>query len=275
MTPSIGFVGAGQMGEPMVRRLLVSGRDVTVYARRAEVRERLRAAGAAVVDSVAELATGRRIIVACLFSDAQVVEVAGGADGLLAAMDAGSILLSHTTGTGATLRTLAAARPDIHVLDAPVSGTADDIDHGRLTVLIGGTDAAIDEAVPVVEAYSSTVIRTGAAGTALDLKLVNNVLFAANAQVLAAAVKVANDLGIESARFLDALAACSADSKVAGVARGLGGMAAFSEAAGRFLRKDVSAALDAAGEAGTHLGLLDEVLQRGPLVLTATSETVE
>jgi 3-hydroxyisobutyrate dehydrogenase-like beta-hydroxyacid dehydrogenase len=105
-------------------------------------------------------------------------------------------------------------------------------------------------------------------GTALNLKLVNNVLFAANAQLLGAANELAVELGIDSDRFLEALAACSADSKVAAYARGLGGIADFTEAAARFLRKDVAVAVSAAHEAGTDLGLLHDVIQRGPLPLT-------
>lgn len=272
MTQRIGFVGAGQLGEPMVRRLLGAGYEVTVYARRDDVRQRLLAAGARLADSVAEVATGGQVIISCLFSDDQLREVVPGADGLLAHADSGAILVSHTTGTVDTVHELAGTRADVIVLDAPVSGTADDIVNGRLTVLLGGESGAAAKADPILRAYADTIIHTGALGSALNIKLVNNVLFAANAQLLGAAADVATQVGVDPDRFLDALAACSADSKVAGHARGIGGMAAFTEAAAPFLRKDVNAALLAARDAGADLGLLHDVIEQGPLPLTAVRQ---
>jgi 3-hydroxyisobutyrate dehydrogenase-like beta-hydroxyacid dehydrogenase len=267
----IGFIGAGQMGEPMVHRLLAAGHHVTVYARRDEVRHRLRQAGASVVDTVADVARDHRIVICCLFSDAQLRDVALGADGLLAHCAPGTLVLSHTTGAVTTLHELTTAATTVTVLDAPVSGTADDIANGRLTVMIGGPSDAVETAASVVDAYAALVLRTGGLGSALNLKLVNNVLFAANAQLLSAAVDVAADLDIDADRFLDALAACSADSKVAGYARAIGGMNSFSERAAPFLRKDVDAALTAARAAGTDLGLLHDVIARGALPLTAAA----
>ncbi|MCV7280261.1 NAD(P)-dependent oxidoreductase [Mycolicibacterium flavescens] len=265
MSDPIGFIGAGQMGEPMVHRLLAAGRPVTVYARRDEVRQRLADAGATVVDSVADVGKGARTVICCMFSDAQLKEVA---EELIDHCAAGTVVLSHTTGSVSTVRDIDSARADVTVLDAPISGTAEDIANGRLTVLIGGPADAVETAAEVVQAYAATVLRTGLLGTALNLKLVNNVLFAANAQLLSAAVGVAGKLDIEADRFLEVLAACSADSKVAGYARGIGGMAPFTEMAAPFLRKDVDAALAAAQEAGTDLGLLYDVIERGELPLS-------
>lgn len=269
MTEPIGFVGAGQMGEPMVHRLLAAGHPVTVYARKTEVRQRLQEAGAIAVDRIADAAQNQRIVICCLFSDDQLRDVTLGGDGLLAHCASGTVVLSHTTGSVTTLRELASARTDITVLDAPISGTAEDIANGRLTVMIGGPSEAVDAAATAVDAYAATVLRTGGLGSALNLKLVNNVLFAANAQLLSAAVTVATDLGIDANSFLDALAACSADSKVAGHARAIGGISPFTELAAPFLRKDVDAALAAATEAHTDLGLLYDVVARGPLPLTS------
>lgn len=274
MSQPIGFIGAGQMGEPMVRRLLAAGQAVTVFARRDDVRARLKDAGATVVDSIGDVARDDRVVIVCLFSDAQLRDVALGAQGLLTHSAPGTVVVSHTTGTVATLRELVAARPDVTVVDAPISGTADDIAAGELTVMIGGPAEAGAQVTSIVNAYATNVIRTGDLGTALNLKLVNNMLFAANAQLLAAAVAVAADLGIDADRFLQVLAACSADSKVAGHARGIGGMAKFTELAAPFLRKDVDAAVAATREANADPGLLYEVIRRGPLALTTTDEVI-
>jgi NAD binding domain of 6-phosphogluconate dehydrogenase len=96
---TVGFLGAGQLGEPMVERLLGAGRDVVVYARREEVRLRLGAKGAAMADSVADLARRSDILISCLSSDAQLRETGLGARGFITNAKPGAVFVSHTTGT--------------------------------------------------------------------------------------------------------------------------------------------------------------------------------
>ncbi|MGH8882616.1 MAG: NAD(P)-binding domain-containing protein, partial [Stackebrandtia sp.] len=133
MSLVVGFVGAGRMGRPMVRRLLGAGHRVVVHARRDKVRDRLRDWGAEVVDSPAAVAAPADVVITCLFSDAQLIEVLGGPDGVLAAVRPGTPVVSHTTGTVATVTTLAGETTGGAILlDGPVSGSADDIAAGTL-----------------------------------------------------------------------------------------------------------------------------------------------
>src|SRR4051812_35400980 len=136
-TRTIGFIGAGQLGEPTVRRLLDAGHTVKVYARRDEVRGRLAESGAELVDSAASVADAD-LVVLFLFSDDQLRAVALEPGGVIAAMTPGTPLAIHTTASLQTLDALAAAATDrdVPVLDAPVSGTAEDIAAGELTVLV-------------------------------------------------------------------------------------------------------------------------------------------
>jgi 3-hydroxyisobutyrate dehydrogenase-like beta-hydroxyacid dehydrogenase len=153
MTDVIGFIGAGQLGEPMVRRLLVAGHDVVVYARRDDVRARLRSAGASLADSVADLARRSDILISCLFSDAQLRETGLGPQGFIANAKPGAVFVSHITGTLSTLATLKDGHRSAPVmLDAPVSGTADDVAAGTLTVLVGGANDAVSAVTPVLSA---------------------------------------------------------------------------------------------------------------------------
>jgi 3-hydroxyisobutyrate dehydrogenase-like beta-hydroxyacid dehydrogenase len=265
---TVGFLGVGQLGEPMVRRLLAADHDVVTYTRRAEVRDRLNAAGAATADSVADLARNSDVLIACLYSDAQLRETGLGSAGFIANAKAGSVFVSHTTGTLATLETLrdhSASGPV--VLDGPVSGTADDIDAGTLTVLLGGPGDAVAHVRPVLTSYADPVVTTGALGSALAIKLVNNLLFAANAQMLSAATELGQQLGVDPDVLLSTLQLCSAGSTVAAHAHRIGGLARFEELAGPFLRKDVAACRDAAAESGADLGLLDAAVRQGPLAL--------
>jgi 3-hydroxyisobutyrate dehydrogenase-like beta-hydroxyacid dehydrogenase len=270
---TVGFLGAGQLGEPMVGRLLGAGHDVVVYARREEIRRRLTAKGAAMADSVAELARGSDVLISCLFSDAQLRETGLGADGFITNAKPGAVFVSHTTGTLSTLEALRDGSPSAPaILDAPVSGTADEIAAGTLTVLIGGQSDAVSAVTPVLAAYADPVVATGALGSALALKLINNLLFAANAQLLGAATQLGTQLGVEPSVLLSTLQVCSANSNAATHAHRIGGMDRFAELAGPFLRKDIAACREAAAEAGVELGLLETAVREGPLALASFLE---
>lgn len=268
MTSIVGFLGAGQLGEPMVERLLGAGQDVLVYARSEEARRQLEAKGAAIADSVADLARSSDFLISCLFSDAQLRETGLGAGGFIANAKPGSVFVSHTTGTLSTLEALRDGSPAAPIiLDAPVSGTADDIAAGTLTVLIGGPSDAVAAVTPILAAYADPVLATGALGSALALKLINNLLFAANAQLLAAATQLGGQLGVAPDVLLSTLQVCSARSHAGDHAHRIGGMDRFAELAGPFLRKDIAACREAAAEAGVDLGLLGTAVREGPLDL--------
>ena len=274
MSTDIGFIGAGQMGEPMVSRLLGAGHTVVVYARRDDVRQRLSAQGADLADSVSDVARRSDIVISCLFSDAQLRETGLGSEGFIANARPGAVFVSHTTGAQSTLTALRDSHPSPPViLDAPVSGTVDNIAAGTLTVLVGGPGDAVRTVSPVLAAYADPIIRTGEVGSALAIKLVNNLLFSANAQLLAAATDLGNFFGVEEDALLSALQVCSGASHAAAHAHRIGGMRTFVELAGPFLRKDIDAVVETAGQAGADLGLLGEVVDRGPLALRGDSST--
>ncbi len=269
MTGVVGFIGAGQLGEPMVARLLGAGHDVRVYARRADVRDRVKNLGASLVDSVLDAAAASDILISCLFSDAQLRELGHGQEGFVANAKPGAVFVSHTTGTLATLTALGAGSASATaILDAPVSGTADHIAKGELTVLIGGPDEAVERVRPVLAAYADPIIATGALGTALNIKLINNLLFAGNAQLVAAAAQLGERLGVEESKLLAALAVCSGGSNASSYALQTGGIDDFATIAAPFLHKDVAACLAAAEAVNADLGLLGEVVHTGSLDLT-------
>ena len=150
---------------------------------------------------------------------------------------------------------------------APVSGTVENIVAGTLTVLLGGPSDAVQMVTPVLTAYAGPIVPTGELGSALAIKLVNNLLFSCNAQLLAAAIQLGQALGVDPDALLSALQVCSSASHAAAQAHRVGGIEPFTERATPFLRKDIAAALEAAGEAGVDLGLLGVVVDSGPLAL--------
>lgn len=203
-----------------------------------------------------------------MFSDSQLVEVLGGPEGLLAKSRPDAVVVSHTTGAVSTVQGLAGAYPDgPTLLDGPVSGSASDIAAGKLTVLLGGSAAAVEVAEPILQSYADPVVATGALGSALIVKLVNNALFAANAQLVAAAVHIGQQLGIADEELLQALAVCSARSYASDSILGAGGVKRFEHIAAPFLRKDVETLRAATSEIGVDLGQLGTVIADGPLDL--------
>jgi len=260
----VAFIGAGQIGAPMSERLLAAGHDVTVYARRAEVRERFAAAGAAVTDSLADAARSAEVVHVCVYSDAQFEEVALADDGLVANLADDALLVSHTTGSPATIQRIAAAGNG-HVVDAPFSGGADNVLAGTLTVMMGGAPNDVTRARDTVDAYADPIFLIAGLGSALAVKLLNNALFAANMQLVAQAERLANELGVDTKTFADVIQQSSGASYVMGLIAAMGSSSALVDAAGHYMRKDIDVVREVADGLGIDLGILGQTLDGGPV----------
>ena len=264
---SVAFLGAGQMGMPMVQRLIGAGRSVTAYARRPEVRDELVACGATAVASAPEAVSGADTVVVCLFADAQLRDLALGSEGFLEAMRADALLITHTTGSPATSRALAehGAERGIRVVEAPVSGSAADIVEGHVTVLLGGAPDDLEDARSVVGAYGDPILTIGPLGSAMAVKLLNNALFAAQVQLAADVERIAAGFGVGLDTVAPAILASSGRSYAMDVAGRNGSLAAVVARAGHFLYKDLSVVNEVAAELDLDLGVLGYVNRAGPL----------
>jgi 3-hydroxyisobutyrate dehydrogenase-like beta-hydroxyacid dehydrogenase len=263
---NVGVVGVGQMGRPMVARLLAAGFGVRVLARRPDVADSLAASGAVLVSCLVDLPAGCDVVLVCVYTDEQVREVCLGPDGLLGVMTPGSCLVNHTTGspaTGEALEAAAAAR-GVRMLDAALSGGPADIAKGDLTLLIGGEPEVLEAARPVLAAYSSAILPVGGVGDGQRVKLVNNALFAAQVALARQAEQVLARVGVDPATALPALSRCSGDSYALRATVGLGGAQPMWQAAGRFIAKDVDMVTSVAAAAGVDLGLLGSVARSQP-----------
>ena len=259
----VAFVGAGQIGAPMAERLLAAGHELTVYARRAEVREHFARLGAAVTDSLADTARGAEVVHLALYSDEQLAEVTLGQDGLVGHLSPDALLLSHTTGSPTTVRRIAEAGNG-HVVDAPFSGGADDVLAGHLTVMLGGAPDDVVRARATVGAYADPMLDIGTLGSALVVKLVNNALFAANIQLVAQAEQIANDLGVDTPTLARVIQESSGASYVMGLIAAMGSTRSLVDAAGHYMRKDIDVVREVVDGLGVDLGILGAVLDGGP-----------
>jgi len=257
----VGFVGAGRMGRPMVDRLVAAGHEVVVLGRTAAARQALACAGASPVADANAVAEKADVVCVCLFSDEQVRAVALDG-GLVDAMPSGSVLVIHTTGSPRTARAIAeaGARRGVRVLDSPVSGGPHDIAAGHITLLVGGGDADVERASPVLSAYGDPILHTGPLGAGQAVKLVNNAVFAANIGLVAQAVQLGAQLGVSEEGLLAALPRGSAASFGLQVAAGRGSVATSARMLAEFLGKDVKVVREVAAELGASLGVLDAAI---------------
>jgi 3-hydroxyisobutyrate dehydrogenase-like beta-hydroxyacid dehydrogenase len=230
----LGFIGAGRMGRPMVRRLVAAGHEVGALARSDAAHGALPEDGAQVVTGAAEAGRGADAVLVCVYTDEQVRDVCLGAE-LLAAMPGGSILVVHTTGSPRTAEALAAAAVPrgIGAVDAPVSGGPHDVAAGRLTLFAGGAGDAVARIRPVPQRYGDPVLHVGPARAGQRVKLINNVLFAAQLGLVADSVRLGTPLGVDEAVLLGALPHGSAASRALAGAVGRGSVAKFAEAVAR------------------------------------------
>lgn len=262
----LGFVGAGQIGEPMIERLLEAGRQVSVFARRPEVRRRLGAAGATTVDDPNDLA-GVDVLIACLFDDEQIREICVP---VVRRLRRGALFVSHTTGSPKFVRNLgdSVAERGVGVVDASFSGNAAGIRRGELTVMLGGREEHVTVAKHVVADYADRVLKTGPLGSALSVKLLNNVLFAACTQLTLTAIDAATSLGIDEEKFLAVLATASGGSTAARYLASSGLPAAeFASHLPHYLAKDVAAARAAAADLDLDITTLVTAAGLGPMEL--------
>ncbi|KUI41706.1 6-phosphogluconate dehydrogenase [Mycobacterium sp. GA-1199] len=258
----VGFVGAGRMGAPMVRRLVDAGHDVRALGRTDEKCAAVGDIGAQPVTRAADVADGADVVVVCVFTDEQVQQVCLN-DGLAAGMQPGSVLIIHTTGSPATARKLAAEFADIDVVDAPVSGGPHNIAAGEVTLFVGGTHAAVDKVRPVLASYGEPILHVGELGAGQAVKLVNNSLFAAQIGLLRTAVDLGARLGVGEAELLTSLTHGSGASRVGEFIAARGSVRGFVADVGEFIGKDVAVVRQIAGELGSDLGLLDGIFDAG------------
>ncbi|MUL83374.1 MULTISPECIES: NAD(P)-dependent oxidoreductase [unclassified Mycolicibacterium] len=257
----IGFIGAGRMGAPMVRRLAEAGHQVQALGRDNEKRSAVAELGAQPVDSAIAAVRDADVTIICLFTDEQVRELCLD-KGLIDELPAGSALVLHTTGSPHTAEALAerGATRGVAVIDAPVSGGPHDIAAGTVTVFAGGDEDAVTRAREVLAAYADPVLHVGPVGAGQRVKLVNNALFAAQIGAVAESVRLGDRLGIDEATLLTALTHGSAASRALGAIAATGSADAFIARVGEFIGKDVAVVRRTASELYSDLGQLEGLL---------------
>jgi len=191
----LGYIGLGNQGAPMAKRLAEWPGGLIVFDMRAEAMAPFAELGATVAGSVADVAKADVISVTVL-NDEQVRDVVAQ---LAAHAEPGTVIAIHSTIEPTTAVELAEQlRPKgIHVVDAPVSGGAGAASKGELAVMVGADDEAYDKVKPVFKQWASLVVRAGEPGAGTRMKLARNMLTFIGFAAACEAQKLAEASGID------------------------------------------------------------------------------
>jgi 3-hydroxyisobutyrate dehydrogenase len=201
MKKKIGMIGIGNMGKPMAMNLLKAGYPLTVYDINPQAVQEVVGAGGKGAASIAELAAGAEVLITILPADRHIIEVYTSENGVIRNLPDGAVCLEMTSARGETVQEIAAHAQKlgkkIDFIDAPVSGGVPGAQAGTLTIMVGGDRGLIDTFMPLLHALGSKIIYTGTLGSGKSVKMINQLLNAANTCIAAEALQLAKDMGLD------------------------------------------------------------------------------
>lgn len=261
----LAFIGLGVMGFPMAGHLQQAGHEVCVYNRNPQkAGDWVARHGGTSAATPAEAARGADMVMVCVGNDDDVRAVVCGEEGVLAGIQAGALLIDHTTTSAELAEELArqAAAVGARFIDAPVSGGQLGAENGTLTVMIGGDEADVAEAAPVLAAYGKKVTRLGPVGAGQRCKMVNQICVIGAVQGIAEGLMIAKKAGLDIPTLIEVLAGGAAQSwQLQNRAQTMAeGKFDFGFAA-QWMHKDLGICLDEAKHQGLKLPLTEHVYQ--------------
>lgn len=211
----VGFIGLGNMGGAVARNIQRAGFDLTVHDIRKDAAKKLLEHGASWADTPADTLNQVDIVVTMVFGPKQIEQVVRGEHGLLSGNCHHKGWIDSTTSSPMLMRELATEFEQAGGLpvDAPVTGSVDAAIRGDMIMFVGGTDAAIANAHPILEAMGE-IRRVGQYGNGYVAKLVNNQLWKIHAAAIGEAMVTAKKAGLEPDVWWAAMKGGAADSFV-------------------------------------------------------------
>jgi 3-hydroxyisobutyrate dehydrogenase len=209
----VGFIGVGNMGAPMARNLIKAGHSLKVFDLNEEAVNFVVQSGAKRAASVQDAAKGVDFVVTMLPVGANVRNVFL-ADGVIAAADAGTVLIDSSTIDVDSARAVhaAAAERGFAMLDAPVSGGVTGADAATLTFMCGGDKATFAKALPLLQAMGKNIVHCGGPGFGQVTKICNNMVAGIITLATAEAFVMGEKLGVARQTLYDVMSTSSAGS---------------------------------------------------------------
>lgn len=197
----IGVVGVGPLGRCFVDRLRGGDHEVVAFDIDSQALAEACAAGARAADSPAEVASQCPVVIVCVTGPPEVLECALGDNGLVASVHEGCLIIETTTSLPETTQRVAdvLGKRGVSVIDAPVSRGLPAAHQGTLSIMVGGAEADLHRAKPVLDLLGTDIIRVGPVGTGHAVKLINMMLMGAHLVALSEAVGVGASVGWSAA----------------------------------------------------------------------------
>ena len=207
----IGFIGLGNMGAPMVKRLVASGHDITGYDVMESAMATLSEVKMSFSKDILTAAREQEVVITMLPNGEALIKVV---EAIIPVMPEGSCFIDcstvdiKTTGQVATLLKNAA----IHVLDAPVSGGVGGAEAGTLTFMVGGSEDSFAIGNPLFKIMGKRVIHCGANGAGQAAKICNNMILGVTMIATCEAFALADDLALDRQKLFDVVSTSSGNS---------------------------------------------------------------
>ena len=265
MTVRAGFIGLGNIGKPMARRIVDAGLPLTVFDVATAPVAELTAAGAHAAKSAREVAAAADVIGVCVRDDAEVRAVVLGTDGIAGGAAPGLVVAIHSTVLPRTVRDLASALAPrgVAVVDACITGGAGGAARGTLTYMVGGEPEDVEKCRPVFATSAERIVHTGPLGTGVSVKLCNNLmtylgfLAAFEATTLARAgglsEKALEEVTRANGNLTDQMLAFLALHRLPAETRKDPGFRAMLQSFTQLAEKDLAVTLEFARESGVEL----------------------
>jgi 3-hydroxyisobutyrate dehydrogenase len=204
---NVTILGLGTMGAGMAANLLKAGFPLTVYNRTAAKAQPLADLGARAAATPAAAVKGASVVISMLADDHASREAWTGKEGALAAVESGAVLVESSTVSPAWIVEFdgLAKQRGVELLDAPVTGSKVQAEGGQLTFLVGGSEAALQIATPVLKPMSKDIIHLGPVGSGARMKLINNFLCGVQIVSLAEALTWIERSGLDREKALTVL----------------------------------------------------------------------
>lgn len=213
MSQTIGVIGLGDIGGRMAE-VLVDTYEMVVFDVDAARMTTLEEQGATLAESAREVGKNADIVLLSLPSDGALEAAALEGEGVVEGLSSRDILIDTSTVSPMMSGRVADACDvaGIGFLDAPVSGGARNAERGTLTILVGGSEATLERAHPILETIGETIHHMGPTGTGVTLKVINNYMLGMNQLVLCEALTMARTAGIPDETFAETVADSSGAS---------------------------------------------------------------
>jgi 3-hydroxyisobutyrate dehydrogenase len=201
---TVGFIGLGVMGKSMAEHVLRGGFELHVFARRPEQAIPLVERGARACASPAELAEKCDVVITIVGFPSDVESVYFGPGGLIENARPGTLLVDMTTSSPALARRIAeaAAARGVRAIDAPVTGGDVGARAGTLSILLGGSEADVEDALPLLRSFGKTIVRQGGPGAGQHGKLANQIAIGGTMLGLCEALAYAKRAGLDLGALL-------------------------------------------------------------------------